>query len=219
MKQEQMSETSWANTSNHTLKINITKPATTESPSLESALEKSTPQLDMWKGLVHRGKKSLLYGEFRGFLFGDRCGILSSKPRRSCLAFKGFKIKHCYPSAKLSDTEKKPVGEREHLAGLSHSNSPDIRELQIKRHEVVTSPANVACSLRALLMTSVQRNRREEEKDLLRIPGTTHYRQVSDPWSHQQDSGGPEWFPPDHAQTGILSPGVKSRWRSFRLFH
>lgn len=22
------------------------------------------PQLDMWKGLVHRGKRSLLYGDF-----------------------------------------------------------------------------------------------------------------------------------------------------------
>lgn len=94
------------------------------------------PQLDMWKDPGHRGKKSLLYGDFHGFLFGEQCGILLSKPRRSCLDFKGFKIKHCYPSTKLSDTEKEPVGERENLAGLSHSDSPDIREVQTKRHEV-----------------------------------------------------------------------------------
>lgn len=28
------------------------------------------------------------------------------------------------------------------------------------------------CSLRALLMSAIQRNKREEEKDLLRTPGT-----------------------------------------------
>lgn len=50
MKQEWLTEPSWANTSNQTLKINITKPATTESPRLESPLEKCMSHLDMWKG-------------------------------------------------------------------------------------------------------------------------------------------------------------------------
>lgn len=96
-----------------------------------------------------------------------------SKPRRSCLALKGcLKIENCYPFAKLFYTENEPVGKREHVAGLGHSDSPDIRNVQIKWHEIVTSLAKVRRSLRALLMSAIQRNRREKEKDLLRTPGT-----------------------------------------------
>lgn len=58
------------------------------------------------------------------------------------------------------------------MAGLSHSDSFDIRKVQIKWHEIVASPVKVTCSLKALLMSAIQRNRREEEKDLLRTPGT-----------------------------------------------
>lgn len=75
-----------------------------------------------------------MYGDC-GFLFGDRFRVLAvlSKPRRSCLAFKGcLKIENCYPFAKLLYTENELVRKREHVAGFSHSDSPDIRKVQIK---------------------------------------------------------------------------------------
>lgn len=121
------------------------------------------------------GKNSLLYGDC-GFLFGDRFRVLAvlSKPRRSCLAFKGcLKIENCYPFAKLFYTENETSME-EGTCGWPQPQwlTWHKKKVQIKWHEIVTSLAKVTCSLRALLMSAIQRNRREEEKDLLRTPGT-----------------------------------------------
>lgn len=167
-----MPESSWANTSNHTLKINITKPATTESPRLESPLEKCIPQLDTWKAEASEERTHCCMETVASYLETRVLAVLSTS-RRSCLTFKCcLKIENCSPFAKLFYTEIEPVGKRDHLAGLSHSDSPDIRKVQIKWHETVASPVKVTCSLRALLMSAIQRNRREKEKDFLKTPGT-----------------------------------------------
>lgn len=135
------------------------------------------------EGSSPRRKEVTVGWGLRGSLFGDWCWSLAvlSKPRSSCLTFKGrFKIKDCYPSAKLSYPEKEPVGEREHLACLSHSDSPDIRQVQINQHESVTAPAKVTWSWRALLVMRLLKKPRGRREGPLRIPGATSYRKLSD---------------------------------------
>lgn len=50
------------------------------------------------------------------------------------------------------------MGERdrkEHLATVNHSDLPDIGKTKIKQHEIVAGPANVTCSLRALVSSDI----------------------------------------------------------------
>lgn len=81
-------------------------------------------------------------------------------PRRGCqVCSKGSFKGREQPSGKLEQQdEREPVGEREreeHLATVNHSDLPDTEKTKIKQHEIVAGPANVPCSLRALVSSDI----------------------------------------------------------------
>lgn len=81
MKQEWMAESSWANTSNCTLKFNRTNPATTGSPRLDSRLVK--PWLEGMKMFVKRRRLAMWSGLaflFQKYKFSLSRHMPSNKP-------------------------------------------------------------------------------------------------------------------------------------------